>query len=150
MNRFIGIICPVSAGKADEYITRTIAVFTVLVTVTALILGNYFIMLLLSADFAIRYFTTGKGSPLKFISIHTAGFLEIRDKKLIDAAPKKFAALLGMAFSFLTAVFMILNFPITAFVIASALIFCALLEGIFGYCLGCVVYSILVSPRRRN
>jgi hypothetical protein len=150
MNRFIDIICPVSAGKADEYITRTIAVFTVLVTIAALFFGNYLIMLLLTADFAIRSFTSGKGSPLKFISIHTAGFLEIRDRKLIDAAPKKFAALLGMTFSFLTAVFMIMQFPITAVVIASALIFCALLEGIFGYCLGCVVYSILVSPRRKN
>jgi hypothetical protein len=150
MNRFIDIICPVSAGKADENITRTVAIFTVLVTTTAIILGNYIIMFLLAADFAIRSFTTGKTSPLKFLSVHTTGFLEIRDKKLIDAAPKKFAALLGMTFSLLAAIFMVMQFPATALVIASALIFCALLEGVFGYCLGCTVYSILVATLRKN
>jgi hypothetical protein len=148
--RIIDILCPVSPEKADENVTRTIAVYTVIFTTTAVLFDNFLIMLLLTADFSLRAFTTGKASPLKYLSVHTAGFLEIRDKKLINAAPKKFAALLGTTFSFLTAVFMIMQLPVLAVVIASALVFCALLEGIFGYCLGCVIYSIIIAPLRKN
>jgi hypothetical protein len=150
MSRFIDIICPVSSGKADEGIIRTAAVFTSMVTITALILGNYLIMLLLATDFAIRSFTTGKASPLKILSVHTAGFLEISNKKLIDAAPKKFAALLGMTISLITSILLLLQVNSAAVVIASSLIFFALLEGIFGYCLGCTVYTLFVAPLRKK
>jgi hypothetical protein len=150
MKRFIDIICPVSEGKADENIVRTIAFFTAIVTIMALIFGNYIIMLLLAADFAIRSFTTGKTSPLKFLSVHTAGLLEIRNKKLIDAAPKKFAALMGMTISLLTAVLLLMQLHAAATVTASALIFFALLEGVFRYCMGCVVYSLIAGQSGKN
>jgi hypothetical protein len=148
--RIIDILCPVSSDKIDENVTRTIAVYTILFTTTAIMVESFLIMLLLTVDFSVRAFTTGKASPLKFLAVHTAGMLEIKNKKLTDAAPKKFAALLGMTFSFLTALFMIMQLPVMAIIIASALVFCALLDGIFGYCLGCVIYTVVTSPVRKN
>ena len=150
MKKYIDIICPVSGQKADENIARTAAIFTVLITAAALLLNSYVIMLLLAVDFAIRAFSSGSASPLKMLATLTAGTLNIRNRKIIDAAPKKFAALLGMTFSLLAGLFLIAQLPVTAAVIASMLIFCAFLEGVFGYCLGCVVYTIITTSTGKS
>ncbi len=145
MKNLIYIICPVSDSKVDENVIRTSAILTVLITATALVVNSYLILFLLAADFAVRSFYSGIGSPLKILSSHIAGFLNIRNKKLIDAAPKKFAALLGMIFSLLAGLLLLFHMPIAAMITASILIFCAFLEGVFGFCLGCFVYTILTS-----
>lgn len=150
MKKYIDIVCPVSGQKADEHVARTAALYTVLITTTALLINSYVMILLLAADFAIRAFSSGRASPLKLLSAQTAGTLNIRNKKLIDAAPKKFAALLGMTFSFIAGVFLFVQLPVAAVIIASMLIFCAFLEGVFGYCLGCVVYTIIASSSGKS
>lgn len=150
MKRYIDVICPVSDARADENVARTAAMFTVLITAAAIMTESYVILLLLSADFAIRSFSSGIASPLKIVSNQIAGALGIKNKKVIDAAPKKFAALLGMTFSLLAGVFMIMQLPVVAVVTASILIFCAFLEAVFGFCLGCFVYSLLTSSSGRT
>ena len=150
MKNLINIICPVSERKTDENLTRIAAVLTVIITVTALLANSYLILFMLASDFAIRSFTTGTGSPLKILSGQIAGMLNIRNKKLTDAAPKKFAALLGMSFSLLAGVFIAVQLPVAAIITASILVFCAFLEGVFGYCLGCFVYSILTAPDNKQ
>ena len=149
MKKYIDVICPVSGEKADENVARTAAMITVIITVTALLVNSYLMLLLLAVDFAVRAFSSGTGSPLKLISIQISGLLNSKSKKLIDAAPKKFAAMLGMTFSLIAGVFLLMQLPVAAFVIASMLIICAFLEGVFGYCLGCVVYSVLTASGRK-
>ncbi len=150
MSNLINIICPVSNAKADENIVRTSAILTVLITAAAVLVNSYLILFLLSADFAIRSFFSGVGSPLKILSNHIAGILNIRNKKSIDAAPKKFAAFLGMTFSLLAGLLLLFQLPIAAMITASILIFCAFLEGVFGFCLGCFVYTILTASSQRS
>lgn len=150
MKKYIDIICPVSGQRADENVARTAAIYTVVITSTALLINSYVIMLLLAADFAIRAFSSGSASPLKMLATQTAGTLNIRNRNIIDAAPKKFAALLGMTFSLLAGLFMIAQLPVAAAIIASMLIFCAFLEGVFGYCLGCVVYTIITASSGKS
>ena len=145
MNNLISIICPVSNAKADENVVRTSAILTVLITATAVLVNSYLILFLLAVDFAIRSFFSGIGSPLKILSNHIAGIMNIRNKKFIDAAPKKFAALLGMTFSLLAGLLLLFHLPVAAMITASILIFCAFLEGVYGFCLGCFVYTILTS-----
>ncbi len=150
MKKYIDIICPVSGQKADENTARTAAIYTVLITTTALFLNSYLMMLVLAADFAIRAFSSGSASPLKLLAGQTAEILNINNRKVVDAAPKKFAALLGMTFSLLAGLFIILHLPVAAGVIASMLILCAFLEGVFGYCLGCIVYSLITASSGRT
>ncbi len=150
MKKYIDIICPISSIKADENITRTTAIFTVFITAVAILINSYIIMLLLAVDFAIRAFSTGRASPLKNLAIQTTRILKINNGKRIDAAPKKFAALLGMTFSFLAGLFMIVNLSLTAVIIASMLIFCAFLEGVFSYCVGCVVYTLITKSSGKS
>ncbi len=149
MKNLIDIICPVSDVKADENVVRISAILTVLITTTAVLVNSYLIFFLLAADFAVRSFFSGIGSPLKILSTHIAGILKIRNKKLITAAPKKFAALLGMTFSLLAGLLILFHLPIAAVITASFLIFCAFLEGVFGFCMGCFVYTILSSSSQK-
>ncbi|MGF1584070.1 MAG: DUF4395 domain-containing protein [Bacteroidales bacterium] len=150
MKNLIYIICPVSDRKTDENATRIAAVLTAIITVAALAVNSYIILFLLAADFAVRSFTPGTGSLLKILSGQIAGMLDIRNKKHTDAAPKKFAALLGMTFSLLAGVFLVVQLPVAALITASILVFCAFLEGIFGYCLGCLVYSVLTASANKQ
>ncbi len=150
MKNFIDIICPVSNIKADEAVLRTSAVLTVLIAAAALILNSYLIFLLLAADFAVRSFFTGISSPLKIISNRIAGILNLTNKKFTDAAPKKFAALLGMTFSLLAGLLLLFQLPVAAVITASLLIFCAFLEGVFGICLGCFIYTVLTASSNRS
>jgi hypothetical protein len=150
MKNFINTICPVSDARADENVVRTIAIVTVLITTAAILTGSYLIFILLGADFAIRSFSSGTGSPLKILSGQISGVLGIRNKKLIDAAPKKFAAMLGMTFSLLAGLFLLINLPVAAITTASILIFCALLEGVFGFCLGCFVYTVITASSTKS
>jgi hypothetical protein len=145
MKNFINVICPVSNEKIDEHVVRTIAMVTVLATTIGILTGSYLILFLIGADFSIRSFSSGIGSPLKILSGQIAGALGIRHKKYTDAAPKKFAAMMGMTFSLLAGLFLLIGLPVAAIITASILIFCALLEGIFGFCLGCFVYTILTA-----
>jgi uncharacterized membrane protein HdeD (DUF308 family) len=150
MRNLIYIICPVSDRKTDENVARIASVLTVIITIVALAANSYLILFLLAADFAFRSFTAGTGSLLKILSGQIAGILYFRNKKHTNAAPKKFAALLGMTFSLLAGLFLVVQLPVAAFITASILVFCALLEGIFGYCLGCLVYSVLTASANKQ
>ncbi|MCC7467168.1 MAG: DUF4395 family protein, partial [Saprospiraceae bacterium] len=59
------------------------------------------------------------------------------------AAPKKFAAGIGMVFAFAIAGSLFLQWTWTAGILSGVLLFCALLESALSYCVGCVVYALL-------
>jgi hypothetical protein len=103
---------------------------------------NYFLALFLAIDFSIRAFTNGKLSVLKLIGTITAQLLKIEPKPIF-APPKKFAALLGFIFSLLIAALLFLQLNTIALTIGSLLIFCAILESVFGICIGCYVYTFI-------
>ncbi len=140
--------CPISSEKVNENIIRTIAIQVVILTVISIVFNNYIISLLLTLDFSLRAFNSGKFSLLKLISKQVVTSINIKVKP-IDAAPKKFAAALGFFFSLVIAVLQILNLLFTAKLVGFVLIFCALLEGVAGICLGCIVYTYFVLPLRK-
>lgn len=145
MQEAININCSVSAERINENAARTAAFFTVIITVAGIWFDSYILIILLGADFAIRAFTKGKASPLRFLSRQTVQLLRIREKPT-DAAPKKFAAGVGMIFCIAIVCMQLLTYFTTAAVVAGILLFCAILEGAGGICLGCIVYTFMVLP----
>jgi hypothetical protein len=136
------VSCPVSPEKANENIVRIIAIQVIIFSFISLVLNNYLISLFLIFDFALRSFTEGNYSPLKKIGIYFNLFLKL-EPIIIPAAPKKFAAGLGVVFSSLISIALIFNWSLISMILGSLLIFCASLEGFFGVCIGCYVYSFL-------
>jgi hypothetical protein len=139
------ITCPVSAVKVNENIARVVAFFTILVVIT----GTYFklpiLIALLAIDFFLRAFTNGKYSPLKYLARRSSDYLGL-DEKPTDAAPKKFAAGIGLFFSLAIAGLLWFHFDTAAYLLSGVLLICAGLESFKGFCLGCVIYTFLILP----
>lgn len=151
MKTELNITCPVSAGRTDENVVRTVALLTVIIATFVLITDNYLLSLFLLADFILRGFNLGKYSVLRFISKNTVDALNIKSKP-IDSAPKLFAAKIGIVFALLIFVGQVLNLYVLLLSASLVLITCAFLEGVFGICLGCYFYTILnkLIPGKNN
>jgi len=137
------VSCPVSGERMNENAARIAAAFTVFFTAFAVIFQWHWIMAVLAADFALRAFTSGKWSPMRWLAQNKSRVLKLRIIP-VDAAPKKFAAGLGMVFSASIYFTGIMHLTITQYSIASMLVGCAILESAFAFCLGCVIYTSLI------
>ncbi len=145
MAQNIQVICPVSPDRINEYAARVAAFYVIALSIFGLAIGSWLLFLALSIDFALRSFTAGDSSPIRWVSKATVQALGIGNKPT-DAAPKKFAAGVGFAFSLAIATLLALQLKTAALAIAAVLLFCAALEGFLGFCVGCIVYSALVVP----
>lgn len=145
------ITCPVSAERINENVARTAAAYVILISVAAIMLDNYLLMALLGVDFALRAFTKGHASPVRFLALQTVSLLNIKNKP-VDAAPKKFAAGVGMVFCAAIAALLFAGLLTAAWVTGAILLLCAILESAAGICIGCIVYTLLVVPftKQRN
>lgn len=143
MNTILNTNCPVSGTKINGTAARAAAFYTILITTVSWLTGNYILMALLATDFGMRAFGFMRYSPLRNLSVITVNLLHLKQAPT-DAAPKKFAAGLGMIFSLAIATSLFFGNPFWSAFVAGILIFCAFLEGAFAFCLGCIVYSFLI------
>ncbi|WP_316798028.1 DUF4395 domain-containing protein [Pedobacter frigidisoli] len=134
--------CPVSAERVNENVVRIVAFMVALIEIGCILFSNYWAVLYLVADFALRAFTSGRFSLLKFMAIHLAGALRFKPK-MTDLAPKKFAATMGLVFCLLITATFIFEFPVAALILTSVMTGFALLESLLAVCVGCYVYSII-------
>lgn len=145
----LNISCPVSAERINENAARAAAFVVIAITAAGVAFNNYILFVLLALDFGLRAFASGNASPVRFLAKQIVQLLHIAPKPA-DAAPKKFAAGVGLVFSAAIAAFIFAGLTTAAFVTAGVLLFCALLEGAFGICLGCIVYTFTVLPFIKN
>lgn len=139
------LVCPISDQRVNEQVTRINALLTVVVVVLAFVLNSVWLLAFLMADFFIRAFTDVKYSPISFTSHSVRNALSL-SVKMIDKAPKIFAARMGFMMSTMIAIFYIFNLTAAAVIVASVLIFFATLEFAFGICVGCMIYTYLILP----
>lgn len=136
------ISCPISNEKVNENVVRLIAFIVALIAICCISFSNYWVMLFLTFDFAVRAFTSGKLSMLKFIALNISKAFNLKPK-MTDLAPKKFAATMGFVFCLLITATFILSFSTASLILTSIMIIFALLESLFRVCVGCYVYSFL-------
>ncbi len=144
MQNRIDINCPVSSERVNENTVRVAALLGALVTILGIYFNSYILIGILAIDFELRAFSDGKKSLIKSAAKQLIGLVGVKEK-LVDAAPKKFAAGMGLVFTLVIASLQVLHYYPAAAIVGGVLIVCALLEGLFGICLGCIVYSILVK-----
>src|SRR5665811_2070896 len=89
--------------------------------------NSVFLFVFLTADFFIRGFTEMKFSPISYASHSLTNSLNF-PVKMIDKAPKIFAARLGFLMSALIGLLFILNFKLASMIVAGMLTFFAGLE----------------------
>ena len=139
------LICPISDQRINEQVTRLNSLFTIGIIVLAFLLNSVLFLIFLMADFFIRAFTELKFSPISFASRSLSNTLNL-PHKMIDKAPKVFAARLGFLMTTVIAGLFIFNLKIATFVLSGLLIFFASLELLFAICIGCTIYTYLILP----
>lgn len=128
----------------DEQVVRIIAAEVVLITLLSLIFNLYYLAFFLAIDFSIRAFSI-LPSPLAYVGRLASNVLTLEPKPIF-AAPKKFAAGIGLVFSLITAILIYYKYYEMSYIIGSILIFCAFLESALKICIGCYVYDWIVAP----
>ena len=139
------LVCPISDQRVNEQVTRLNAFFTIATVVLAFVFNSVLLLIFIMADFFIRAFTEIKFSPISFVSHYLSNALSL-PVKLIDKAPKVFAARLGFLMTLTITALFSLNMSIAAVIMASLLVFFAILEFFFAICVGCLIYTYLVLP----
>jgi hypothetical protein len=133
--------CPVSFIQVDGNLARIGAFFVALFVVLFLITSEIFLLYILAIDFYIRIYGNKKYSLIFQLSMLVKKIFKIK-KSLTDGAAKRLAAQFGLAFSIILIVEAQLSINVALYITASILLFCASLEFIFDYCVGCKVYYL--------
>jgi len=139
------LVCPISDQRVNEQVTRFNALFAIGIIVLAFVMNSAMLFVFLMADFFMRAFTEIKFSPLNYVSHYLSNALNL-PVKLIDKAPKVFAARLGFLMTTLISGFFIFNLKLVSIVVAGMLIFFASLEFLFAICVGCMIYTYVILP----
>lgn len=129
----------------NEVSARLVAGGVVLMSVLAIALDQPWLTAVIAYGFVARVLTGPTLSPLG--QIVTKGItprLPVRERP-VPGPPKRFAQGMGVAFS-LTATVLALGFGdhTAAYVVLGLLIVAATLESVFGLCLGCKIFALLM------
>lgn len=139
------LVCPISEQRVNEQVTRLNAMFAIGIVIMAFVMNSVALFVFMMADFFIRAFTELKFSPISFVSHYLSNTLNL-PVKMIDKAPKVFAARLGFLMTTVISALFVLNLSLASIIISGFLIFFASLEFVFAICVGCMIYTYAVLP----
>jgi hypothetical protein len=138
--------CPINSETVNNRVVRIVAAFVVAIAAVFFITPQWWLFYLLAADFLVRALGYRKYSPLATAGRAIASGLKLEPQR-VNAAPKQFAASIGVAFALVAGTLALLDLTLAARIVAAGLLGAASLEAFLGYCVGCKIYSLL--PRRR-
>lgn len=140
-------ICPVSTEKIDENIARTNALLVAITLFLAVLTPAKWLVGLLALDFFLRGFGPRQFSPYALASKRLVSGLELQPKPT-NLAPKQLAARIGFLLSALAALFFLIAWPVTGASVTILILAFALLEGLAGICVACLLYPYLLHWQR--
>lgn len=143
-----GISCPVDLVTIHDKQPRIVAGFVVLIAVLYLLMHTYWLPVFLVVDFFLRSFKLNKYSPLGNLTGWIVKEFKINGKKA-DVAPKRFAAKLGLVLTILIVGLRLLGYPTISYYLSYVLLIFALLESVFGICVGCKIYQVWITFKYR-
>jgi hypothetical protein len=135
----------ISNDSRDARVLRIVAGFVFLAALAAMILGPMvapWILVLLALDFGARGFGKATYSPLNAIARGLASAMDLGPAP-VDAAPKRFAARVGVLIALTAAGLYLSGFMVAATATTGFLAICAALESTFGVCVPSKVWALL-------
>ncbi|HYA45219.1 MAG TPA: DUF4395 domain-containing protein [Acidimicrobiales bacterium] len=132
-------------NPVNEVAARVVAGVVVLMCVTAIALRQQWLLVAVAYGFWARTLTGPKLSPLGLLATRVVA-PRLGPAKLVAGPPKRFAQAMGAGFS-TAAVTLWFGFSehLAAWGVVGALVAAASLESFAGYCLGCRIFSLLMS-----
>ena len=142
------LICPISKDKVNRNVVRFTGFIVAMLVLLFAITANPLIILFTAVDFYIRAFTTLTISPVAWLAKKITKTFHLKGE-MIDKAPKLFAARVGLIFSATSSLLFLIS-PVASITVALILMAFALLESLFNFCVGCVVYTYIVLPLNKR
>ena len=138
------LICPISTQRISRHVVRLTGQMMAGMIALYLVTGNIGFIIAIVIDYFIRAFTTLPYSPFSWAAAQIVRHTNWPPRQ-IDKAPKIFAARVGWLFALTTAVLYFI-YPPASLIVGAALMTFALLESVFDFCVGCIVYTYIVLP----
>jgi hypothetical protein len=136
--------CPITNKKISKLVVRIHALIVVSTLLAFLITLHIIPGIFLFTDFLVRVLDRPQlslfGHLARFIAIH----LPI-NQGYENAGPKLFAARIGLLFSAIILFSLLFGSHGVAIITASLFALFAFLEGVFGFCVACLVYPYLAK-----
>ncbi len=134
--------CPISENRSDLYIDRIeafiaaagVAFFAATCTIVAPVV--------LMADYFVKIATKNRSGLFRPLSIICKKMLGLGEKR-VDDAPKRFARVLGALMMANLTILYILELHPAAVLLSLVFITFAMLEALYGFCVGCRLYTLL-------
>ena len=127
----------------DERAARTVATGVVALTVLALATRWPIVVTILALGFAARVLSGPRFSPLALVATRVVVPRLPGTPRLVAGTPKRFAQAMGLTFSSVALVLLVVGATTAAVVVLSMLLIAAGLEASIGLCLGCKVFALL-------
>ncbi len=134
--------CPIVNERVDEKLVRINGLIVFIGLFLFVFFSIKWVILIITADFAIRVFFGVKSSPLctgikwSLNKAHTK-------PHLINAGPKKFAAKVGLTLTSIISLLYIFNFTEASQILGIISLFAVGAEVFFNYCVACKIYNII-------
>lgn len=136
-------VCPIDGNKVNEPTVRTVAALVTIIAIAGIATQSLIPFAFLAYDFFVRGFSNREGSLLRWLAIKIVDAFDFAPR-LIDGAPKRFAAKVGFVFSITLVILAFFHLWIAFYAVGAILLACAILESAFAYCVGCEVYALLI------
>lgn len=133
--------CPINFSKVDETSVRMQAGFIAVFGLSFILQTHLVWLLVLLYDFSIRI-AGYKQASLFYLASRFIITLASLPTHQVDAGPKQFAAKIGLLFVITSIGLFLFGFDTLSTYVVGALTVCALLESLFGYCVGCEIYPL--------
>jgi hypothetical protein len=131
-------------NPVNEKAARTVAAFVLAGVVLTLATGWFWLLIPITYGFWARVLTGPKFSPLGWTAMHVIA-PRLGEKKYVPGPPKRFAQGVGTVMSTAALILALVAGDHTAADVVLALFLPAAgLESIFGYCLGCRMFALLM------
>jgi Domain of unknown function (DUF4395) len=127
----------------NEKAARTVAGLVVMLAVAILATGAWWLTVPLALGFWARVLTGPTLSPFGQLATRLVA-PRLGRPRYVSGPPKRFAQGMGAAMSTAAAVLALAGLHTAATVVLAVLIFAATLESVFGFCLGCQVFGLLM------
>ena len=140
-----GIVCPISIEKIDSNASRLTVFINVVLMGLFLYTQNPLFIVIVAFDYFIRAVLKVEYSPIRFFALSILSALNVK-KKPINLAQKIFASRLGLICAIAAVILQLLGYTTGAIITAGLLMVLSIMDSVFNFCVGCVIYNYIVYP----
>ena len=140
-----GIVCPISIEKIDSNVSRLTVFINVVLMGMFLYSQNPLFIGIVAMDYFIRAVLKVTYSPIRFFAFNIISALNVK-KNPINLAPKIFASRLGLICAIVAVILHLLGYTSGALITAGLLMILSIMDSVFNFCVGCLIYNFLVYP----